>query len=216
MMNEPAASPDERLAELVLKVATYQYTLWEDRLVPLEELRDKHVLSMADLQFLADYAIQYTPHRLADAGQVDMFRYNTPDRSTHHAIFDGFTSPDSVKLSQLAELVEAQLAAGDVPNEILLHLHVSEDTTLALASHELGLVLKGPHRQAHAECLKQVAASHGLAPLQDLPEQSGARVLSFPTPVDPVAAGTLVVDLLRRGLGLYETAAIQCTARRRH
>lgn len=214
-MNEPAAPDSDRLQEMMLKVVTYQYTLWEDRPVPLAELQEKHVLSPADLEFISAYGIRYVPHRLAEANAGEMFVLADAASAPSHVLFPGSPYIQRPLTPQaLGNLVETLLLSGDAPNEILLHAALPADDALAVTSNEIGFVLKQSDRQLRAERLKGVAAEHGLGPLQDTPHHGDGYLLALPTPVDPAVAGALVTDLLRRGCGLAEMETIPCVSRR--
>ncbi len=210
-MNDPLPAQESRFQEILLKIVTYQYTLWEDRPVDLAELREKQVLSAADFEFMTANSVKYTPRRLSDKSAEAMLAMETASGAFLESVNQNASHTVCIlSVADLESAIESLLESPHPAGEILLHIRLSEHDALALSVNDLGFAFQQPDWKQHLPQLKQVAAEFGLDPMQDSVDANGHHLLAFPTPLDSTLAAQLLRQLLQRGCGLSAHHMLKC------
>ena len=200
----------EKLHEILAKIISYQHSLRTDRVVELEELSRKSVLSSEDIEFLKSHSVTYKPHKLSDYHAGDMLHMPTDGGG---CVFMGPTGPPLKKrrapLGSFEAIVEDFLRLPS--DELLLHIDSSEGVGMGVSPGFISFGLRSSEWRVRLPSIRRVATELGLQPWQD-EEVQGSWTLSYGVSANPAQAAAATVALLRRGCGFSDDTEITYSA----
>lgn len=201
----------EELMKILTKITSYQHSLSDGRAVELEELRQKHVLSAADLDFLASHNVTFTPHKVSDFHSLDTLHMPTKEG----CVFIGPSGPPlkkrTVMLKEFQPIVERFLQLLRPRKELLLHIEFTKEDGMGVSPNFVCFTLKSGLWRNRVVNIVGSASQLGWRVLQNN-EVQGNHVLSFNVDCEGARLSTDVVTLLKLGCGFTEGSQIHFSA----